>query len=314
MLYKPLLWLCILYGIIKVVMAIRSTPEKRHGKHHKQTKPFLSVYHPYLPLLLLAIIIVVFFSFGNSKSSSVLSYATDISPSELLSKTNEERKSDKKPALKLNPELSEAAQAKAEDMTTRNYWSHTTPDGKAPWVFIDQAGYSYDKAGENLAYGFSTSANTIYAWMNSSQHRANILDSAFSEVGFGITNSSDFLNQGQETVVVAMYGAPVGSVAGSLINTKEGINTASLLSSEPRSRKITKIDLFAQGSAPWAASVIGILIGACLALLFIKHSLALKRALRRGERFVVKHPLIDILVVAAICIGIVLISGAGLVR
>lgn len=295
-------------------MANRDPHQKRHGKHHKQTKPFLNVYHPYLPLLLLTLVIVVFFSLGRSNRSNVLSYATDVSASGLLSKTNEERKSDKKPALKLNSELSEAAQTKAKDMVERNYWSHTTPDGKAPWLFIDQAGYSYDKAGENLAYGFSNSANTVYAWMNSSPHRANILDSAFSEVGFGIANSSDYLNQGQQTVIVALYGAPAGSVAGSLINTKEGINTASLLSTEPQSRKVTKIDLFARGNAPWAASLIGIVIGVGLAMLFVKHGLAFKRALKRGERFAVKHPLVDITVVIIICAGIVLISGAGLVR
>lgn len=184
--------------------------KKRHGKHQKHTRNFLRVYSPYLPLLLLLIIILVFNTYWQSrtKHSGVLAYATSINISALLSDTNAQRASNGTAALSLNGELDQAAQAKANDMVARNYWSHNTPDGNPPWVFITQSGYNYAKAGENLAYGFATSNDTITGWMNSPPHRENLLDSQFSDVGFGFANSPDYVSSGAETLVVAMYGSP----------------------------------------------------------------------------------------------------------
>jgi hypothetical protein len=91
-------------------------------------------------------------------------------------------------------------------MIARNYWSHNTPDGTEPWWFFTQAGYSYTNAGENLAYGFSDSASTVDAWMNSAGHRANILGS-YTEVGFGVASGANYQG-GENTVVVAHYATP----------------------------------------------------------------------------------------------------------
>src|SRR6185436_5689145 len=71
-------------------------------------------------------------------------------------------------------------------------------------------GYNYSSAGENLAYGYPTSAEAVTGWMNSPGHRANMLNGTFSEVGFGFANSANFNGSGEETVVVAEYGAPQG--------------------------------------------------------------------------------------------------------
>ena len=190
---------------------------RRHhssGPKHKHTKTYLQHYWPYLPMLF---IIVAGLLLGGNRSQphvqkhsgkGVLSYATSISAGGLLSSTNAQRSANGLGGLALNSQLSSAAQAKANDMVTRNYWSHNTPDGKTPWTFIQATGYSYLKAGENLAYGYASSADTVTGWMNSAGHRANILDSSFSEVGFGYANSADFNNSGPETVVVAMYTQP----------------------------------------------------------------------------------------------------------
>src|SRR5690606_1752560 len=86
-----------------------------------------------------------------------------------------------------------------------------------PWVFINNAGYNYLRAGENLAYGFATSGDTISGWMNSPTHRNNMLDTAFVEVGFGFANSENFNDSGPETVVVAMYAKPQVLSAGSTV-------------------------------------------------------------------------------------------------
>lgn len=143
-----------------------------------------------------------------SAGKSVLGYATDVSATSLLQSTNTQRSENSKSALAINNLLSQAAQAKANDMAARNYWSHTTPDGKQPWQFITDAGYTYIAAGENLAYGFDTSSATVAGWMNSAPHRANLLNGEYTEVGFGIANSANYQETGEETIVVAMYAKP----------------------------------------------------------------------------------------------------------
>jgi hypothetical protein len=92
-------------------------------------------------------------------------------------------------------------------MIDNDYWAHIAPDGTTPWSFIDDAGYVYIKAGENLAYGFATSSGTVDGWMNSPGHRANILDEEFEEVGFGILDGPNFQDD-ENTVVVAIYATP----------------------------------------------------------------------------------------------------------
>jgi Cysteine-rich secretory protein family len=185
----------------------------RVPKHKKKTtKDFLKVYWPYLPLIVLVFSGLIFgVGFRPQRlthNRSVLAYATEISNSALLSSTNTKRSANGKQSLTINSKLSNAAQAKANDMVARNYWSHNTPDGQEPWVFVDAAGYSYQKAGENLAYGFATSFDTVNGWMNSASHKANMLDGDFTEVGFGYANANNYVNTGQETIVVAMYAKP----------------------------------------------------------------------------------------------------------
>lgn len=196
-------------------MAVKQKVARTPVAPKKHSQQFLKVYWPYLPLLALTFF-GMFFGVGVPgkapvfSNSGVLAYATEMSTSGLLSATNSQRAANGNiAALSINSKLNAAAQAKANDMVARNYWSHNTPDGKEPWTFIDATGYSYQKAGENLAYGFATSSDTVTGWMNSPSHRANMLDTAFREVGFGFANSNDFVSSGQETVVVAMYGNPV---------------------------------------------------------------------------------------------------------
>jgi uncharacterized protein YkwD len=192
----------------KPVRSNSVTHRKRRGDHHKQSKHYVKVYWPYVPMLLIVMIGLFFGSPNRTINGNVMAYATEMSSSGLLSASNSHRSANGKSALSLNSKLTSAAQTKANDMAARNYWSHTTPDGKEPWYFVEQAGYSYAKAGENLAYGFSTSSQTVNGWMNSPTHRDNMLDSAFTEVGFGYVNSASYNNSGQQTIVVAMYGQP----------------------------------------------------------------------------------------------------------
>ncbi len=193
-----------------VAKARTAHQHKRHGKHQNRTKGFLEVYWPYMPLLLIVMVGLVFTGYSPKRPhKGVLAYATSLSINALLAGTNQQRSGNGLSGLAINGQLNQAAQAKANDMSSRNYWSHNTPEGNPPWVFFDAAGYSYSRAGENLAYGFLTSDETITGWMNSPSHRENVLNTGYTEVGFGFADVADYQGTGPETIVVAEYGTPL---------------------------------------------------------------------------------------------------------
>lgn len=142
---------------------------------------------------------------------NVLGYAEDISVSELLSGTNSMRADRGLEPLKLNTELSKAAEAKARDMFEKDYWDHTSPDGKEPWDFIIASGYDYLYAGENLAVDFNSSGSVVQAWYDSPSHRENLLNNNYSEIGFAVVNGE--LEGRKTTLVVQMFGYPRNRVA-----------------------------------------------------------------------------------------------------
>ncbi|MCE7936597.1 CAP domain-containing protein [Candidatus Saccharibacteria bacterium CPR2] len=165
------------------------------------------ISHYGLFLVSLSILLIqVLFNFQNTGQFQVLGYASNITQSGLLQYTNQERINNGLSSLNLNSQLNQAAQAKAQHMIANNYWAHVAPDGTTPWDFINSSGYVYVAAGENLAYGFDTSQGAVAGWMNSPSHRDNILNSTYVDVGFGIANG--IFQGGENTVVVAMYGAP----------------------------------------------------------------------------------------------------------
>ncbi|MBX4181292.1 CAP domain-containing protein [Candidatus Parcubacteria bacterium] len=128
-------------------------------------------------------------------------------PSVLTELTNTERQSNKLPTLVESPLLDKVAQMKAEDMASKSYFAHTSPEGKTPWYWFDKAGYVYRYAGENLAVNFSDSQEVTKAWMNSPTHRANIVGGMYKEVGTGVATG---MYKGREAVFVAqVYAEPV---------------------------------------------------------------------------------------------------------
>lgn len=228
--------------------------KKRRGHHHKRTKEYHRVYLPYLPLVVAVLISIVIS--GWRPTGNTLAYATNTSIGGLHSATNSQRSANGQPALALNSQLNSAAQAKANDMTSRNYWSHNTPEGQEPWIFVDAAGYKYLKAGENLAYGFTDSNGTVTGWMNSPTHKSNMLDAAFTEVGFGFANAENYNSSGQQTVVVAMYGKPQTLGASSPAPTAPvapaptaAIQQAAPIASTPAPVEATPLEMAAEAPA-----------------------------------------------------------------
>ncbi|MCS6928895.1 MAG: CAP domain-containing protein [Saprospiraceae bacterium] len=89
------------------------------------------------------------------------------------------------PTLQVDERLNAAAQVHAEDMQRRNYFKHTTPEGRTPAHRVSQAGYSWAQVGENIAWGQPTPESVVESWRNSSGHCANMMNPAFLHMGIG---------------------------------------------------------------------------------------------------------------------------------
>lgn len=309
------------------------SPPHGSGRSHKHKpkgvsdKKFENVYWPYIPLILVAGLLLVFTtrshvlaSLVRHPASRVLAYATDLSPDTLLADTNAARAANSDKPLKLNSYLSQAAQAKAHDMASRNYWSHNTPDGNPPWIFVDAQGYHYQKLGENLATGFSNAQTTINGWMASTEHRRNMLDKAYSDVGFGYANVPNYTaaGGGEMTVVVAFYAAPAGVTDASnsrLVGTGAAPTTPD--NNQPDKTITTSRAQVALASLPLAGHATELAaVGLALVGGFWigRHAFAVRRAVTQGESFIISHPMLD---VGLILVGLALFAltrTAGLVR
>lgn len=136
--------------------------------------------------------------------------ASSITETNILNLTNNERAKYGAASLSWNYKLATAARSKAQDMIDKDYFSHTSPDGRTPWSFITAAGYNYIYAGENLAMNFTSAEDVMSAWMASGSHRDNILSGNFKELGVGVVTGE---YQGYTTtVVVQMFGAQATTV------------------------------------------------------------------------------------------------------
>ena len=159
--------------------------------HHSNNHRARILHHEFM-LALVAILVVGSVLVGTIQKThpDVLGVSVNMSIDDLLLLTNAQRQQNNLPALQLNGQLNAAAAGKAANMFAENYWAHNSPSGKTPWDFIHGAGYNYVYAGENLARGFSTAQDTVNAWMASPGHRANVLSSNYSDVGFAIAQGS----------------------------------------------------------------------------------------------------------------------------
>lgn len=104
---------------------------------------------------------------------------------EVFELTNAAREKYGLPLLKWNDALTEVAMAHSQDMATRNYFDHYTPEGLSPGDRLRKAGISYSAVCENIAAGQATPEEAVAGWLNSPGHRANILDPDITEMGVG---------------------------------------------------------------------------------------------------------------------------------
>ena len=124
---------------------------------------------------------------SNTTNTSVLT-ADEL---EVFNLINEQRTKNGLSALKIDSEVQNVARIKAKDMVNNNYFSHTSPTYGSPFDMLNSFKVSYKTAGENIA-GNSSNSAAVTAWMNSSGHKANILNSSFNYTGVGVVNGSKY--------------------------------------------------------------------------------------------------------------------------
>src|SRR3989344_5239355 len=139
-------------------------------------------------MVLLVLIVGAFFgSQIHRLALTAGNFLANVLPAVLVDLANADRGANRLASLSINPLLEEAARLKAEDMVSKGYFAHTSPEGITPWYWFSRAKYTFAYAGENLAINFNDSSAVNTAWMNSPSHRANILNGNFTEVGIAAT-------------------------------------------------------------------------------------------------------------------------------
>jgi uncharacterized protein YkwD len=136
--------------------------------------------------------------------------------------TNEQREIFGLPPLKVNARLQESAGQKLQDMFLHQYFAHESPSGKGVGDFMDEAGYEFILAGENLALGdFKDDQDLVQGWMESEGHRKNILNEDYREIGIAVMKG---IYEGRETwIAVQHFGLPLSACPSPEEVTKEQI-------------------------------------------------------------------------------------------
>ena len=106
--------------------------------------------------------------------------------SEVVRLTNSAHSQNGYAALVEDGALSDAAAVRAREIA--HSFSHTRPSGASFSSALSESGVSYLRAGENIAYGQKSASEVVNAWMNSPDHRANILNSSYSRIGSASVN------------------------------------------------------------------------------------------------------------------------------
>lgn len=173
---------------------------------HKDThkKAHLISWEGLVIYILIFILLQVSFSIVNYTKPGVLGISASIDQKKLIELTNVERAKLGLSAVSESDALNKAAELKAQNMFSENYWAHFAPSGKTPWDFMLGSGYRFTYAGENLAKNFYKSEDVVSAWMNSPTHRDNLLNSKYNDIGIAVVEGT--LNGQKTTLIVQMFG------------------------------------------------------------------------------------------------------------
>ena len=260
----------------------------------------------YGAMVLVALVIALQFGYNYTKTGSVLGRVSNITPAALLASTNDERKSNNLEPLIINDKLSAAAAQKANDMLTKGYWSHDSPDGVKPWAWVESNNYSYTEAGENLAKNFTTAGSTVTAWMNSPSHRENVLNPNYQEVGFATVDGE--MNGEPTTITVAFYGKPANVAV--LAGATEISPTMHVATSSKPINIITRIGLGLQSLTPAAVTALALLFVA-ITIAIVSHSYRSQLPKKQRESWRRNHAVFKSSGFFVIAAFVVLLYGGG---
>lgn len=280
-------------------------------------KAFEKVYWPFLPVLVCVCLLLALAVQSvplHHLTGRVLGYQTSEDAQELLKDTNLQRQKAGDNPLHLNDSLNEAAQAKANDMARRDYWSHYTPQGVAPWSFVTATGYTYRSLGENLAAGFGDDDAVLNAWMASTEHRANILNYNYTEVGFGYANIANYkaAGGGPMTLVVAFYAQPTATFAIASHPSSSTQPPSATLASSTTARAVAVLTpgLLSR----WTPTILLAVAFAAGAVFIERHRRYFKTAIVRSERYVLRHPATDVGLLIIVGLVFLLAQTAGYIQ
>ena len=141
---------------------------------------------------------------SGSTSGSATPASTNIA-ADVITYTNQERTKNGLPPFATSSKLMEAAAIQARQMASFQKLDHVitgaqypTPDSR-----LQAVGYVYRDAAENVAWNQVDAREAVHSWMNSSGHRANILDPALTQIGAAMARSSK-----GEPYWVQVFGTP----------------------------------------------------------------------------------------------------------
>ena len=80
-------------------------------------------------------------------------------------------------------------------MLDNSYFAHNSPTYGTPFQMMKAFGLSFRTAGENIAKGYATPQAVVNGWMNSSGHRANILNANYTQIGVGYVAQGSYWTQ-----------------------------------------------------------------------------------------------------------------------
>lgn len=289
--------------------------KKRIHKHVKQLV-VPNKHNDYRPLIqrttgiivILVIVIVAQFIHSHFISGRVLGSNPAIATEKLLEATNAERANHSAGALTLSSSLSAAAYAKAQDMLANQYWSHNSPSGVTPWKWIADEEYNYLKAGENLARGFNSTKSILNAWMNSPSHRENVINPAYTEVGFAVVDG-EFHNK-PTTLVVALYAQP--STLAAVVTPPSTNDTIALGQTEESPSFATRLARGLESAAPALIFTL-ILLGVAFVVTTIAHRYRKKLPKDLRRTWYRHHAAIKGVFIALIAIIAIFSYGSGII-
>lgn len=128
---------------------------------------------------------------SSSSAGTAISLIMNSDEKEVFDLINQQRINNGLKALKLDEEVQRVARIKAQDMVDNNYFAHESPIYGTPFNMLSSFKISYNTAGENIA-GNSNNSSAVTSWMNSSGHKANILNSSFNYTGIGVVKGSKY--------------------------------------------------------------------------------------------------------------------------